>query len=100
MKLEYKCFPIWVYEDNGTLIDNDLPKVLLGDKRLDSLCVTVQEEFDNHYTNDGVEFKYNKFDNISEKKQFAERIKVIEKLIRKKCENNYKIINDVNINKL
>ncbi len=44
--LEYKAFPIWVYDENGTFLDNDSPELLLKDKKLDDKLVTLQATYD------------------------------------------------------
>ena len=38
ISLEYRCYPIWEYSEDGDLIDNDLPEELLSDKELDEIA--------------------------------------------------------------
>lgn len=35
IELDYKCFPVWIYNDNNELVTNDLPEYLIGDETID-----------------------------------------------------------------
>jgi hypothetical protein len=70
IKFEYQCFPIWLYDDNDNLLDNELPSCLIGDPAIDPLFVNLQEEFDSLFQNDGIEFQYVGFNQEAEKNDF------------------------------
>ena len=70
IKLEYGCFPVWIYGENSELIGNDLPPYLIGDSDNDSKFVHIQEVYDSLYLDDGEEFKYIGFKKIEKKKIF------------------------------
>lgn len=97
LRLEYKCFPIWVYDKDNELIDNDLPEKLVGDIELEHLCVVLQEEFDNLYKDDGTEFKYIGFNDFKVKEKFKNNIQSIERMLKEKIGKDYEIKNDIDI---
>jgi len=93
--LEYRCFPVWIYSEDGEIIDNGLPEQFSKNTKLESLCSMIQEEFDSHYTNDGIVFQYNNFSNTSEIEQFSKKVEEMEKILREECRGNYEVINDI-----
>lgn len=42
VQLEYRCFPIWLYDENGNLIDNDFPASLIGDPEIDPILYSYR----------------------------------------------------------
>lgn len=100
MKLEYRCFPIWIYDENNDLITNDLPDILINDLEIDPLCVKLQEEFDALYLDSNIEFKYGGFENEDIKVQFVSSINNIESILHKKVGSDYEIINEISMHNL
>jgi hypothetical protein len=72
--LDYQCYPIWVYDDNGDLICNDLPEELIKDKQLDETFVKIQNIYDNLFVDDSIEFKYIGFSNKEDREEFLKLI--------------------------
>lgn len=68
--LEYRCYPIWNYDESGELIDNDLPDELRDDEELDSLLLKIQEIFDGLFTDTPKEFSSHGFMNEAERSNF------------------------------
>lgn len=99
ISLEYRCFPIWIYDEN-CLIDNELPSVLINDKDIELQCIEVQEIFNKLYSDNGVEFRYIGFTNINEKTKFFRKIKNIEMALNEKVGLEYKIENTVKLENL
>lgn len=54
--LEYHCYPIWNYGEDGMLIDNDLPDELRSDAELDCMLLHLQKLFDSQYVDTHTEF--------------------------------------------
>lgn len=100
LKLEYKCFPVWIYNDNNDLMINDLPDVLIDDTEIDPLCVELQETFDKLYINNSTEFKYTGFRDENKKAEFLNSVEDIEHILRKKVGSDYEIVNDINVESL
>ncbi len=68
--LEYRCYPIWNYDQDGTLIDNDLPDELRADTELDSLLVRLQKMFDALFIDNPKEFSSHGFSTEDERQKF------------------------------
>lgn len=68
--LEYRCYPIWNYDESGELIDNDLPHELRADEELDSLLLKIQEIFDSLFTDTVKEFSSHGFKTEVERTRF------------------------------
>ncbi|HAC1982960.1 TPA_asm: hypothetical protein GJA11_15460, partial [Listeria monocytogenes] len=56
--LDYKCYPVWVYNDAGILKENDLPDEL------------KQDEYDKLFIDTEIEFRYEAFKDEKEKEEF------------------------------
>ena len=39
---EYQCYPLWLYDSDGTLIDNIIPESLQSNKELMDVLTSVQ----------------------------------------------------------
>jgi len=96
LSLEYKCFPIWHYDESGELVDNDLPQELLVDKELDTLLVNLQSTFDSMFVDTPTEFRPLDFKSDEEKLKFNAEVKYILDWLKKHYENKYVIINNIN----
>lgn len=51
IRLEFDCFPIWLYDENGEFIDNELPEFLIGDGIIDAGFTKIQESFNALFLN-------------------------------------------------
>lgn len=72
LSLEYQCYPIWIYDEDDVLIDNDLPDELVHDEELDELLMRIQKTYDGLYNDTKDNFEYVGF--VSEKdKEFFEK---------------------------
>lgn len=74
LMLEYQCFPIWIYDENGHFIDNDLVEEIREDEKMISMLEELQDKFDSLYLNNKVEFKYVGFVLDEDRKEFEERV--------------------------
>ena len=61
LSLEYKCFPIWIYGEDGIVEDNDVPKEWENDLSLVSLLEEIQAMHDVRFINDGKVFEFHDF---------------------------------------
>ena len=60
--MEYKCYPVWLYDDEGNIEGTRLPPELLGDRGLDEKFMSIQERFDATYVDTPMEFYGRGFD--------------------------------------
>ena len=95
--LEYKCFPMWVYNETGELITNDLPEELVDDMEIDSMLVKIQEIYDGLFNDTPLEFAYVGFKDLKKKKAFEEKIETVLSEIQIKVGDKYSIVNEINI---
>lgn len=93
--LEYKCFPIWIYDENGELIDNDSPDELRNNKNIDDKLVLLQEKYDGLFLDDGIEYKYIGFKNNEEKNNFETLINEVYLEIINIIIDEYEIENSI-----
>lgn len=91
IKLEYGCFPVWIYNENNELVENDLPPYLTDDAEIDSTFVHIQEMFDSLYLNKEEEFKYIGFRNQEQRELFGKELFRVIDLLKSKLNGEYTI---------
>ena len=72
----------------GSLIDE-----LEDDEEIDSILVSIQEEFNRLYIDDGIDFRYKGFSDEKEKERFMEKVENAYMIIKNKVRNKYKVEN-------
>ncbi|MBC1741767.1 hypothetical protein HCA06_01575 [Listeria welshimeri] len=93
--LDYKCYPVWVYDEAGFLEENDLPDELKKDKDLDKKLTHLQDKYNNLFTDTEIEFRYNGFNDENEKEKFLREFTEIQKELEKKLKNKYKVVSKI-----
>ena len=73
LMLEHECYPIWIYDEKGSLIDNDLIDEIKKDDTLCGMLEGLQTEFERLYVNNQIEFKYVGFSSENAKQNFAKK---------------------------
>jgi len=89
--LEYHCYPIWNYDANGELIDNDLPDELRNDQELDSLLLKVQEIFDGLFVDTSTEFSSHSFRTETDRQDFLSELLLSVKILQQRYGDRYLI---------
>lgn len=89
--LEYKCYPIWNYDEAGELVDNDLPDELRSDGELDSMLLKVQEAFDKLYVDTPTKFSSHGFATEAERQQFISLLFSSVNLMKQRYGSKYQI---------
>lgn len=89
IKLEYGCFPVWIYSENDNLIENDLPPYLIGDDEIDPIFVHIQQIYDSLYINDSKEFKYIGFKDKEIKEAFGKELSNAIEVLKRKLDKEY-----------
>ncbi|MBC1637508.1 hypothetical protein HB950_05470 [Listeria welshimeri] len=93
--LDYKCYPVWVYDEAGFLEENDLPDELKKNKDLDEKLTHLQDKYNNLFTDTEIEFRYNGFNDENEKEKFLREFTEIQKELKKKLKNKYKVVSKI-----
>lgn len=90
--LEYKCYPVWIYDEDGDIEDSYLPDDLLGDEELKSLFDSIQERFNNLYLDENGEEDFwsdNDFKTEKDEKQFYDDLDRAVKLLKERYSDKY-----------
>ncbi|MBM5604519.1 hypothetical protein D8X85_03060 [Listeria seeligeri] len=93
--LDYRCYPVWVYDDDGFLEDNDLPDELKEDKGIDERLMLLQDKYDHLFTDTKTEFNYNGFDDQEKEEEFLQMFTEIQMEMERCLMDKYKIINKI-----
>lgn len=91
IKLEYGCFPVWIYGANNELIDNDLPPNLIGDSDIDPVFVHIQEVYDSLYLDNGKEFRYIGFKDNEMRESFFKELSKATDVLKSRLKGEYTI---------
>lgn len=95
--LDYHCYPVWVYNEKGELIDNNLPEELINDKEIDEIFVKIQNVYDGLFIDNSTEFDYIGFSEEDEKEKYLKMIERAVNLIKSKLRESYEIQNKVDV---
>ncbi|WP_322436452.1 hypothetical protein [Lactiplantibacillus plantarum] len=93
--LEYGCYPIWLYDEKGNLISNDLPQVLRKDATLNKKLLVLQKQYDSLFTNNQHDFSYNGFATAADEQQFLRAFMVIHKDLKRRLGGKYAVLNKI-----
>ncbi|WP_202812196.1 hypothetical protein [Lactiplantibacillus herbarum] len=96
LMLDYGCYPVWLYDEKGRLIVNDLPKQLRHNRRLDAKLLALQEQYDNLFIDTTDEFKYKGFKDQREEREFLHDFSNIQRVLGVKTKGKYVITNKIN----
>ena len=97
MSLEYGCFPLWVYDEDGDLVNNGMPEELQDDGKLIGRLESLAEEFDHLFIDTKQEFRYVGFSDKQKKQDFIRRETEIWNEICEKVGNNYRLVSFLEI---
>ena len=56
--LEYNTYCLWLYDENGEIIDNDNPPEWKDDSELTDAFMAVSDLYDSFYVDNKTEFRY------------------------------------------
>lgn len=96
--LDYRCYPIWVFNEKGELMCNDLPDELRNDVDVQKNLEDIQRIYESLFIDNAIEFRYKGFDSEVKKSEFLSKLSRVMQLIELKVGNIYKIENRVNLN--
>ena len=68
--LDYGCYPVWLYDEDGDLIDTLLPEEIRSNVELDSKFDDLQSRYEALFINNSKEFSFVGFKNEYEKQKF------------------------------
>ena len=95
--LEYQCYPMWIYNEQGELVDNDLVGELEGEDEIDNMLLEIQNIYDSLFEDNAINFEFKGFSNENEKIVFFKKVENAITLIKEKLGYKYLIENKVEI---
>lgn len=97
LMLDYECYPIWIYDENGNFIDNGLIDEIEKDDKIIAILEELQDQFESLYLNSQVEFKYIGFSSETDKQAFSEKVQRVYSSLCNLLDEKYIVKNMVNI---
>lgn len=97
LMLSFQTFPMWLYDENDNIIDNDMPEEWSDDKELEKNLMDISDLFDSLFVNTSKNFEYKGFKNNKRKETFINSLNNVYQKIIEKNNNKYIIVNDFNI---
>ncbi len=93
--LEYRCYPVWLYDEDENIVDTLLPEELRSDSDLDSKFDSLQARYDALFVNNAHEFDFIGFKNEAAKAEFLEDWEKAITELREKTQGRYEIIDEI-----
>lgn len=91
IQMEYKCYPVWLYDDEGFVEDTALPPELADDRELDEMFKSIQERFDATYVDTATEFRNEGFASPEDEAAFKSDLKAAVARLVEKCPGSYSV---------
>ena len=93
--LEYGCYPVWLYDEEGFVEDTLLPEELRNDRELDAKFDDLQARYEALFINDEHVFDYIGFKTEAEKAEFLADLQDAVRELTEKAEGKYEIVDDI-----
>ncbi|MEW4369215.1 hypothetical protein [Paenibacillus kandeliae] len=93
LALEYKCYPIWIYDEYDQLIDNNIVDELVGESYIVDKLDEIQAIYNHLFVDDTIQFQFKGFNSLKDKEHFLALIHEIVPAIEQKLIGQYKIQN-------
>ncbi len=95
ISLEYGCYPIWLYNEEGIVLDNSLPPELRDIPNLEDALRRIQTIFESGFFNTPEEFGSSPYTE-EEKAELRPLIKKVEDILHEKA-LGYHIVNTIKV---
>lgn len=97
--LEYGTYPIWLYDEDNEILDNDNPPEWDNDKELTDAFMAVSDLYDTFFVDTPQVFEYIGCPDEATKQKLSDLFDKAMKILIKKNNGKYKIWNSVDIDK-
>lgn len=98
LTLEYNTYCIWLYNQNGEIIDNDNPPEWDDDKELTDAFMAVSDLYDTFFINNKKEFRYIGCPNEETRNQLRNLISHAINVLTAKNNGKYEIVDNIDYN--
>lgn len=95
--MEYNTFPVWTYNENNEIVDNDFPPEWQDDKTLEDAFMKLSDTYDMFFVDTQKEFRFVGYRTLLDKQMFSETLRRAISLLEQKNNGRYEIINDIHI---
>jgi len=95
--MDYQCYPMWVYNEQGELVCNDLISELKNVTEIEELLNDIQTSYDNLFIDNEVQFEYKGFEDAEAKGDFLSKVSSVIQLIKLKTGDKYIVENKVTV---
>lgn len=95
LMLEYRCYPVWLYDEDGNIVDTLLPEELRDDTELDSRFDELQARYDALFVDNTREFDFIGFKSETDKSAFFEDWRRAITELREKTQGRYLIVDEI-----
>ena len=93
--LEYNTYCVWLYNEDGEIIDNDNPPEWDDDKTLTDAFMAVSDLYDTFFVDTEHEFKYIGCPDDDTRNELISLINIAVDIITRKNNGKYNIQNDI-----
>ena len=103
---DYGCLPLWIYDENGHYIgnaeftENSPLSDIANYKDIEAAFSKVQEEYENLFINNVVEFSCIGFQSEEQKAKFTENFYNAVDLLEQSANGKYNIVNTVDLDNI
>ena len=91
--LEYGCYPVWSYDEEGMLIEDDFPEDDKPTERLEELKTVIAKEFASTFINNEHEFSPKGFDSKEDARKFIAHLDEFRALVKERYPD-YEVVDD------
>ena len=98
LTLEYNTYCIWLYDEDGLVIDNDNPPELVDDEELTSAFMAVSDLYDSFFIDTDKEFRYVGCPNEEPRNRLKALIQQAVNILNTKINGKYVVQNDIIMN--
>ena len=93
--LDYPCYPVWLYDEDGGVIDTRLPDELRNDTELDARFTDLQKRYNALFINNEKEFSYVGFQSSDDEDAFNTDMLDAIRELKEKLGGRYEIVDDI-----
>ena len=93
--LEYNTYPLWLYDEDDEIIDNDNPPEWNDDQQLTDAFMAVSDLYDTFFVDNNQEFRYIGCPDNQTKEKLLLLISEAVEILTRKNNGKYIIKNDI-----
>ena len=98
--LEYNTYCLWLYNEDGEIIDNDNPPEWNDDEELTAAFMAVSDLYDTFFIDNEKEFSFVGWPNKETEQKLRDLLAIALNLLTKKNDGKYPIKDDVSFDHL